>query len=134
MYCSACGAENSDNSYRCDSCGAVLLRTVDQGGSGNVHHDPEGLGPAPDRLAFSIVVTMLCCWPFGIPAIVYAAKAMSANGQRDYMQAHEMTKKASTWCWVAFGVGCAVWGSYGLFIVLMMVVGAAGAAGAAGAP
>ena len=37
--------------------------------------------PIPNYLWQSIVVTILCCWPFGIPAIVYAAKVMGGGGR-----------------------------------------------------
>jgi hypothetical protein len=133
MYCSACGTENEHNNYRCTACDAVLVRTLDEGGYAmpDPVNDPQGRGPAPDRLAFSIVVTVLCCWPFGIPAIVYAAKTMSANGTRDYEEAHVMSKKATTWCWVAFGVSCAIWIPY---LVILVIAGVAGAAGAGSTP
>lgn len=35
----------------------------------------QGNTMAPDNyLAWAIIATLLCCWPFGIPAIVNAAK------------------------------------------------------------
>jgi hypothetical protein len=125
MFCAACGAENADNNYRCSSCDAVLVRTVDG--------DPDdGVAPPPDRLALAIVVTLLCCWPFGIPAIVYAARTMSANSARDIAGAREFSTKATTWCWISFGVGAAFWGCYAAFFGLMLLLPIAAAAGGAG--
>ena len=126
MYCASCGAENSDNSHRCESCGDVLRRVPGQGGG------PEDV-PAEPPLAFAIVVTILCCWPFGIPAIVYAAQSMSSNSGGMFALAHQQAAKAKTWCWIALGIAAAVWGGYAVFFLFMMFIGAAGAAGAAGA-
>lgn len=53
-------------------------------------------GPADPKLVQSILVTLCCCLPLGIVAIVFSAQAMSANGANDYAKAHECAEKAST--------------------------------------
>ena len=59
----------------------------------------------PNYLWQSIVVTILCCLPLGIPAIVYATKVNTLLMQNNVPAAREASKSAKTWCWVAFGLG-----------------------------
>ena len=71
----------------------------------------------PDNyLAWSIITTLLCCWPFGIPAIVNAAKVENLWAQGDREGARERSKSAKTWCWVSFG--CAI-GFWVLYVILI---------------
>lgn len=65
----------------------------------------QGGGPVPTHLCPAILATLFCCIPFGIPAIVFAAQANSANASGDYAHAAECAKKAAMWGWIAFGVG-----------------------------
>ena len=59
----------------------------------------------PNYLWQSIAVTLCCCLPFGIAAIVYAAQVNSKLGLGDTVGAQNSSKKAKMWCWIAFGVG-----------------------------
>ncbi|SDZ08204.1 Interferon-induced transmembrane protein [Micromonospora pattaloongensis] len=55
-------------------------------------------GLKPDNyLAWSIVSTIMCCWPMGIPAIVFASRVDSAWIRGDYLGAHEASRKARGW-------------------------------------
>ena len=65
-------------------------------------------GTVPNHLVGSILVTIFCCWPFGIPAIVYAAKVNGLLARGDLAGAKAASKSASTWLWVSFGVGLVV--------------------------
>ena len=58
----------------------------------------------PNYLWQSIVVTIFCCWPFGIPAIVYAAKVDSLKARGDISGAMAASASAKTWCMVSVGV------------------------------
>jgi hypothetical protein len=58
----------------------------------------------PNYLWQSIVVTIFCCWPFGIPAIVYAAKVDGLKAQGDIAGAMAASSSAKTWCIVSAGV------------------------------
>lgn len=62
----------------------------------------------PDYLAPAIIVTILCCFLPGVPAIVQASKANTAAANGDYRSAHAAADSAKTWCWVSviFGVIC----------------------------
>ncbi len=95
MYCHKCGAENEDNAYRCRECGAELNPGGGASAAPNV----------PNYLVQSILVTVLCCLPFGIPAIIFASQANSRKAAGDYAGGLEAANKAKLWCWVSFGVG-----------------------------
>ncbi len=99
MFCAKCGSPNDDNAFRCTQCGEVMLRGRAQG------MDQDGLGPAKPRLAQSIIVTILCCMPLGIPAIVYSSMTMGKNAEGDFRTAHRCSRLANTWGWVSFGLG-----------------------------
>jgi len=110
MYCRKCGAENDDNAYRCVNCGEVL-----QSGGQEVVQ----LEKVPNYLAQAILVTVLCCLPLGIPAIVFAAQVNGKLQAGDIQGAWETSEKAKMWCWWSFGVGLAVLAIY----LIMMILG-----------
>jgi hypothetical protein len=68
-------------------------------------HMQQGGPPLPTYLWQSIVVTILCCWPLGIPAIVFAASVGGKQASGNYAAAKEASDKARFWCWMAFGLG-----------------------------
>lgn len=72
----------------------------------------------PNYLWQSIVVTILCCWPLGIPAIVYAAKVDGLKAVGDIQGAMSASNSAKTWCWIAFG-------SWGVIVVIYLLIMAA---------
>lgn len=59
----------------------------------------------PNYLVQSILVTLCCCLPFGIVAIIFAAQVNSKLATGDYAGAVEASGKAKMWCWIAFGLG-----------------------------
>jgi hypothetical protein len=61
--------------------------------------------PPPNYLVFAILVTIFCCLPLGIVAIVFAAQVNSKANAGDYEGAAASSRKAKTWCWVALIVG-----------------------------
>jgi hypothetical protein len=75
----------------------------------------------PNYLWQSIVVTIFCCWPLGIPAIVYAAKVDGLKARGDIQGALSASASAKTWCWVSVGL----WGVVFVFWLLAMVLGVA---------
>ncbi len=77
----------------------------------------------PNYLVQSILVTLCCCLPAGIPAIVFAAQVDSKARIGDITGAMQASKNAKTWCWVSFGLGLAVV----VFQVLWIILGAGSA-------
>jgi hypothetical protein len=72
----------------------------------------------PNYLWQAIACTVLCCVPFGIPAIVYSTKVAPALAVGDLQAAREASGKAKMWCWIAFSLGLVV----GLMYVGLSVV------------
>ena len=76
--------------------------------------------PIQSFLAPAILVTIFCCWPFGIPAIVFAARTNAALNNGNLELAAANSAKAKTWTLVSFIVGLVV----GLLYVLLVVASA----------
>lgn len=91
MFCRNCGKEIADDAVFCASCGIKVCTAHSE----NVK----------DYLAEAILVTIFCCLPFGIPAIVYAAKVASCMASHDMLGAKAASAKARVWCIAAFSVG-----------------------------
>jgi hypothetical protein len=119
MYCRKCGTPNADNVNQCSQCGESLVMTAaPQQGYAMM---PE----VPTRLAPAILVTLFCCLPFGIVAIVYAAQVSAKVSAGDYRGATECSDKAKFWCWLAFWLGLIPMVFY---IIAMVIAGVAGVA------
>jgi hypothetical protein len=110
MYCSKCGAQNDENAYRCNSCNEVIQRV-------NSAKPAETIA---NHLVQAILVTLFCCLPFGIPAIVYAAQVNGKVEAGDIDGARDCAKKAAMWAWISFGVGLVVQ----LIYLALVVIGA----------
>ena len=79
---------------------------------------PQGQ-PPQNYLAWAIVATILCCWPLGIPAIIFATQVNTKWMQGDYQGAMDASKKAknfSIWSAVAAAALVVV---YVLFFVII---------------
>lgn len=98
MYCSKCGKENDDNAYRCTGCGELLRA-----------EQPPAAAAAniPNYLVQAILVTLFCCMPFGVAAIVYAAQVNTKAAAGDLAGARASADLARKWCWWSFGLGLA---------------------------
>ena len=68
-----------------------------------------GMGPTvPNYLIQSILVTICCCIPFGIVAIVYAAQVNSKVAMGDFDGARSSSANAKKWCWIGLITGIVV--------------------------
>jgi interferon-induced transmembrane protein/zinc ribbon protein len=121
MYCRQCGAQNDDNAWKCVQCGTELRAAPAPPALGQpVPGAPQPI-QIPNYLWQSIVCTIFCCWPLGIPAIVYAAQVNSKVARCDIEGAKASSKNAKMWCWIAFGTGLVVIVGYILLMVLGVV-------------
>ncbi|MDR1284249.1 MAG: CD225/dispanin family protein [Opitutaceae bacterium] len=76
--------------------------------------------PKPaNHLVWAILATLFCCWPFGIPAIIFAAQVDSKYASGDYAGAEDSARKARMWAWISAGVTLAA----GVLWILFAVVG-----------
>lgn len=75
----------------------------------------------PNYLVQAILVTIFCCLPLGIPAIVFAAQVNGKLSAGDITGAQDSSRKAKMWCWITFGVGLGLAILWILFYVLLGV-------------
>jgi hypothetical protein len=59
----------------------------------------------PNYLVQAILVTLFCCLPFGVLAIVNAAQVNTKLQAGDYEGAVKASEEAKKWCWWSFGIG-----------------------------
>ncbi|MCX8032673.1 MAG: CD225/dispanin family protein [Thermoleophilia bacterium] len=138
MYCPQCGAENDDTSRYCTVCGQNLQKYKDQWSSpgGNWSATPGQYGPGPvpppyvpspppvyagtlsrhgiiphipSYMGWAIAVLILCFWPTGIAAVVYASRVGEKLAIGDIAGAQEASRKAKMWCWISFAIAVAFW-------------------------
>jgi len=76
----------------------------------------------PNYMVQSILVTLFCCIPFGIPAIVNASQVETKAGLGDLAGALESSRKARMWCWWAFLPSAVVLGLYLLVAAISIVL------------
>jgi hypothetical protein len=70
-------------------------------------------------LAWAILSTILCFWPTGIPAIVFAAQVNSKFNQGDLQGAQESSRKARLFAIISACIGIAA-------VILLAIVSVAG--------
>lgn len=71
-------------------------------------HTAQPVGPKPSSgLVGAILVTLFCCLPLGIVAIVFAAQVDSKYSVGDYEGAQKSASRAKTFMWWGFGIGLA---------------------------
>ena len=136
MTCPYCGTSNLDTASICANCARPLsappppppppppVSSTSTYTPPSSSQRPAGFGapppaePIPNYLVQSILVTLCCCLPFGIVAIIFAAQVNSKLAAGDVAGAREASANARKWCWIALIVGVVlqlVWlGFYGL--------------------
>lgn len=76
----------------------------------------------PNYLVQSILVTIFCCLPSGIAAIIFSSQVNTKLAVGDYDGARESSRKAKLWCWVSFAIG----GGIGIiYAIIIAIYGAA---------
>ena len=75
------------------------------GSSVNTTADPTPGKALPSYMWQSIVTTLLCCLPFGIVAIVYAAKVDGLKQSGDLAAARAASNSAKLWVNISAGIG-----------------------------
>ena len=127
MKCSYCKGKNPKGRTICISCGGLLESDTEAGEYTDEVTDTDDVSDkasyvvpvhVSDYLVQAILITVCCCLPFGIVAIVYAArvKAFLLGGQ--IAMAEEASEKAKMWCWVGFGIGIVF---YSLYILMNLM-------------
>ena len=122
MHCPTCGARNEDDARFCVNCGQKLEAEESlPGGSppyqqfGGSTYEPFGDSDShplhiPNYLIPSILVTIFCCLPLGIVAIIFAAKVNGKVAAGDIVGAQSSSRTARTLVIVPVVVGAVVIG------------------------
>jgi len=135
VNCPNCGTSNLDNTSICVNCGRPLSAsgavppppapapqasyTPPPPPPGSYPGSSFGTQPPPvqqipNYLWQSIVVTLCCCLPFGIVAIIFAAQVNDKLRRGDVAGALQSSKQAKMWCLIGAGIGLLVAIIYGL--------------------
>lgn len=83
---------------------------------------PAGSPPPPSNLVWAILTTVLCCLPFGIVSIVFAAQVNGKWAAGDYAGAQESSRKARRWAVIAAVVGIIGAILYGVLLAVGIAV------------
>lgn len=89
---------------------------------------PQTMQEVPNHLVKAILVTIFCCLPCGVVAIVFAAQVNSQVQTGNIAEAQRLSKQANTWGNVGLIVGI-LWG-IGCFVVWALMIAAGVAANA----
>ena len=74
-------------------------------------------------LPVSIVVTLFCCLPTGIAAIIFSVQARSKSQAGDYAGASRATRQANIWIIVSVVAGILAAVAYVVFFIILGVAG-----------
>ena len=105
MFCPKCGTQNDDNAFKCVKCTSLL-----QTAAGT---------KIDNHLVLSILVTVLCCLPFGLVGVVYAAQVNGKAAAGDIGGAQESARKARLWSYLGLGIGLFVYAGYAIIAIGM---------------
>jgi len=109
MHCPTCGAGNDAEARFCVSCGLKLEKQETMYG-GPTAYTTFGDSPSypkhiPNYLIPSILVTIFCCLPLGIAAIIFAAQVNGKVKAGDIAGAQSSSRTARTLVLVSIIVG-----------------------------
>jgi hypothetical protein len=110
-FCSSCGKPIMIGAVICPRCGVPTDRRATAAQVINPESQAGATGmplKIPNHLVQSILVTLFCCLPFGIIAIVYASQVNAKIQTGDIQGAVDASQKANMWSWVSFGMGIVV--------------------------
>ncbi|MBO8477576.1 MAG: CD225/dispanin family protein [Bacteroidetes bacterium] len=115
MFCRNCGTELPDDAKFCTNCGCSMTEVPAAGYAG---HESRYADERPSTyMALSIIVTILCCAPFGILGIIYASKVDSCWSAGLFREARENSRRARNWSLLGIGLCVLFWIAYILLIV-----------------
>ena len=114
MHCPTCGASNDAEARFCVNCGQKLEEQEAIHGGGPAYAPYGGPGiyrqRIPNYLIPSILVTIFCCLPLGIVAIIFAAQVNGKVAAGDIAGAQSSSRTARTLVIVSVVVGVVVIG------------------------
>ena len=79
---------------------------------------PEGSTTVPNFLVPAII-SIFCCWPLGIVAVIFAAQVNGKVASGDIAGAQDAAKKAKLFSYISIGIGLVV----GVLYLILTVAG-----------
>ncbi len=80
------------------------------------------LPPVNNHLVFAIMVTIFCCLPGGVIALIYASQVNGKLAMGDYNGAMASSRSANFWCWLSVILMGLVYAAMGVFYGIMILV------------
>src|SRR5205823_9566843 len=80
---------------------------------------PTGTSATVPNYLVQAIISIFCCWPLAIPAIIFAAQVNSKVAAGDVAGAQDSSKKAKMFSFIAIGIGIVII----LIYVIMMILG-----------
>ncbi len=116
-YCPKCGSAIPDEASFCPKCG-INIPDAAAPAPLQQNYRPSAVPPCPPTyLALSIIVTLVCCLPFGIVGIINSNNVSKEYASGNYAGAQEASKQAKTWSIV--GICC---GSLWVIIYIIYII------------
>ena len=70
------------------------------------------------------IISIFCCWPLAIPAIIFASQVNNKVAAGDIAGAQDSSKKAKMFAFIAIGIGVLLGIIYAIMMILGMSLGA----------
>jgi hypothetical protein len=85
-------------------------------------NSPSGTPTSVPNYLVPAIISLLCCWPLAIVAIIFAAQVNGKVASGDIQGAMDASKKAKLFSYIAIGLGLAL----GVVYAILMLLGVAG--------
>lgn len=118
-YCPKCGNAVPDNASFCPKCGTNFPDAAAPTPLSQNYQQPSVPPCPPTYLALSIIVTALCCLPFGIVGIVKSSSVSREYAIGNYSAAQDASNQAKKWSIIGICCSVAIWILYFLFFVIL---------------
>lgn len=115
-YCPKCGNGVPEGASFCPQCGTNIPDTTTTLTNNGLATPP---ACPPTYLALSIIVTLLCCLPFGIVGIIKAGNVSKEYAAGNYSGALEASRQAKKWSII--GICCGL-----LWVIIYVILLACG--------
>lgn len=124
-YCPKCGNAVSDTASFCPRCGTNIPEVNYYSQQATYGQSTQQPCP-PTYLALSIIVTVLCCLPFGIVGIVKSSNVSKEYAVGNYYEAQKASRQAQTWSIVGICCGLLWLIIYSILVFCGVIAGIAG--------
>ena len=124
-YCPKCGTAVPEEASFCPKCGTNFPDAAAPTPLSQNYQQPSVPPCPPTYLALSIIVTALCCLPFGIVGIVKSSSVSREYAIGNYAAAQDASNQAKKWSIIGICCSVAIWILYFLFFLFFVILGLA---------